>query len=506
MCPATKSPSFFDKSGFVARYGEAVAYLENRTNYETFRSIPYEELENRLIVLRELLDFLDSPDKKCTVIHIAGTKGKGSTCIFLEHILHAAGYRVGRFSSPHLHSLMERFTINTIPCGEDRFAEILFELKDRIAEWETTSKLAATLRFPLTYFELTTIFAFEYFARQKVDFAIVEVGLGGRLDSTNVCRPAIAIITNIGFDHIEQLGPTLEDIAREKGGIIKPGIPVISGVRKAGPSGVISKLADAAETPFYLYGRDFAATLRPDSTVPQDQDFATVFDYKTKSKKFVIPRALPNLVCQAWGEHQTRNAALAITAASLLEEKGWTIPEDAVRKGILSVQLPARVEICSRNPLIIVDGAHNHESVSELIRTLQTHCPKVDKKILLFGSMLAKDNEGMLQELVAYFDWIIFTQHPNSPRSFPPQGLYNIAVSCVNKGSGYFRKSLRDVGQTPLPIGKQGIGEVIPDVRKALGKALALADANDLICTAGSLYLAADVRMILNRMQNVSTH
>ena len=502
MNPETKPLSLTDGSSSFARYDEAVAYLEDRVNYETFRSIPYKELEDRLVALRDLLDFLGSPDKNCTIIHVAGTKGKGSTCIFLEYILHAAGYRVGRFSSPHLHSLMERFTVNTVPCEEDSFAEILFELKDRIAEWETTSKFAVMLRFPLTYFELTTIFAFEYFVRQKVDFAVMEVGLGGRLDSTNVCQPAITIISNIGFDHIEQLGPTLEDIAGEKGGIIKPGIPVISGVRKKGPAGTISKLADAAKAPLYRYGRDFKSTLCPNATDTQELDFVTVFDYETKSKKFVTPRKLPKLVCHTWGEHQARNAALAVSAMSLLEEKGWTIPEEAIRQGILSVKLPARVEICARHPLIIVDGAHNHESVSELIRTLQTHCRKVGKKFLLFGSMLAKDNEGMLQELVAYFDWIIFTQHPNCTRSFPPQGLYNIAVSCTSKSSEHFRKTLREIDQTPIPIGKHGIGEVIPDIREAFDKALALADANDLICTTGSLYLAADIRMILKHTKN----
>ena len=232
-------------------YSEAISYLESRIHYETFQTIPYNALENRLEVLRDLLDFLDSPDKKYKIAHVAGTKGKGSTCIFLDRILCKAGYRTGCFNSPHLHSLMERFMSDGVPCEEDIFMEIFFDLKNRIEKWESTSPVAAALQFPITYFEWTTVFALEYFARQNVEIAVVEVGLGGRLDSTNVCQPAVSIITSISYDHIEQLGPTLSDIAREKAGIIKPGIPVVSGVRKPEPADTIRTIAAARNAPIY---------------------------------------------------------------------------------------------------------------------------------------------------------------------------------------------------------------------------------------------------------------
>jgi len=444
------------------KYHEALAWLENRINYETFRLIPYAELENRLGALGDLLEILGSPDRKYAIVHVAGTKGKGSTCIFLEQILHRAGYRTGRFSSPHLHSLMERFTIDGVPCEESLFAEIVFDLKNRIEKWEST-------HFTLTYFELLTLFAFEYFARQEVEVAVVEVGLGGRLDSTNVCQPVVSVITSISYDHVELLGPTLADIAREKAGIIKPGIPVVSGVRRQEPTitavDTIRSIAASRGAPIYEWGRDFSSQLCQVSP-----NRSLVFDFVTPS------RHRKQLETPVWGEHQSRNASAAIMTSMLLEKQGWNIPEEAVRRGLQATRLPARVEICSRNPLLIVDGAHNRDSVRELIETLKAHYRnEKGRKILLFGSMLDKDNEGMLQELVQYFDWIIFTRPSGNPRACPARNLYEIAA-----------------------YDKLEIGEVIPDAPQAFAKAKALAGTDDLICVTGSFYLAAEVRFIQN--------
>ena len=439
------------------KYRQAVSWLENRINYETFRSIPYVELENRLGAFGGFLEILGSPDRKYAIVHVAGTKGKGSTCIFLEQILHKAGYRTGRFSSPHLHSLMERFTIDGVNCEESLFAEIVFDLKNRIEKWESN-------HFPLTYFELTTLFAFEYFAWQEVEVAVVEVGLGGRLDSTNVCQPAVSVITSISYDHVELLGPTLADIAREKAGIIKPGIPVVSGVRGQEPTNTaadtIRSIAVSREAPLYEWGRNFSSQLcqvSPNGSI--------VFDFVTPARHWT------QLESPVWGEHQSRNASAAIMAAMLLEKQGWNIPEEAVRRALQAVHLPARVEIFSRNPLLIVDGAHNQDSVRALIETLKIHYHNdKGRKILLFGSMLDKDNEGMLQELVPYFDWIVFTQPSNNPRACPAQKLYEIAIAH-----------------------KPEIGEIIPNVPQAFAKAKKLAGVNDLICVTGSFYLAAEV-------------
>ena len=460
------------------KYSEAISYLDHRINYETFQTVPYKAFEDRLEALRDILDFLDSPDKKYKIAHVAGTKGKGSTCIFLEQILCKAGYRTGCFNSPHLHSPMERFMIGGVPCDENLFVEIFFDLKNRIEKWESTSPIASSLQFPITYFEWTTIFALEYFARQNVEIAVVEVGLGGRLDSTNVCLPAVSIISNISYDHIEQLGPTLSDIAREKAGIIKPGIPVVSGVCKPEPADTIRTVAASRNAPIYEWGRDFTSNLHRES-LPLDRNPSIVFDFTAESKKFTSPRHWRNLESPVLGEHQSRNASLALTAAILLEEQGLKIPEEAVRRGLQSVRLPARVEVCSQNPLIIIDGANNRESVQELIETLKTYCRSENsRKILLFGSLLGKDNEGMLQELVTYFDWIIFTQPPINSRSFPAQGLCRIATSIVSKP----RQKCPD------------IGEIIPNVNEAFAKAKALAKAEDLICVTGSFYLAAGIR------------
>ncbi len=487
---STSNPPASEKSPL---YQETLAYLHDRINYETFRSIPYDNLEKRLGRLRLLLDELGTPDKNYPIIHVAGTKGKGSTCVFLEQILRHAGYRVGRFSSPHLHSLMERFTINGVPCDQEHFATILFELKERLPLLEKKYQFDGETQNHLTFFDLTTIFAFEYFAREKVDFAIVEVGLGGRLDSTNVCRSDLAIITSISFDHIEQLGPTLADIAKEKAGIIKAGVPVVSGVRSAEPAESIRQTATAQQSPLYEIEHDFSYASTSGGMLLPDEKLVMNFDFATKPSRFVKPRNLRKLKVSAWGEHQARNASVAVAAASLLDEKGWTIPEQAIRDGLRSVQLPARVEVLANEPLIVVDGAHNRVSVQYLIETLQIYCPKPGKKILLFGSMLGKDNEGMLQELVKYFDWIIFTQHPNNPRAFPAQGLYNIASSWICEDAD----GLLDGKSSTEKSEVDGIGEVIPDVRKALAQAFYLATPDDLVCTTGSFYLAADIRKLI---------
>ncbi len=485
-----------------SRFEEALEYLENRINYETFRSIPYSELESRLVRLREILDFLGKPDEKYATIHIAGTKGKGSTCIILEQILSHAGYRVGRFCSPHLHSLMERFSIDGVPCEKEVFAEVLLELRDRLDAWEAIAPPTVRGLPPLTFFELTTLFAFYYFAREKIDFAVVEVGLGGRLDSTNVCRPIATVITSIGYDHLEQLGPTLGDIAFEKAGIIKPGIPVISGIRKAEPRKVVREIARNRNAPLYEIGTDFEIGDFADSF--ENDFYTTTYDFATTSNKFRSPACFSGLKQPVFGEHQVRNASLALSTTALLREKDWRLPDEAVRAGIAAVRLPARVERLGDKPIWIVDGAHNRTSVQELIVTLRRNFPNAKNRYLLFGTMLGKDVEGMLYELLSFFDWIVFTQSSLGPRCFPAVGLRVIAASLRCQSEKEFRSTLDRPPGEPVTTfeeisqkSESDWGDAIPDWRAALARIRNLAGEDDLICTTGSFYLAADVRQQL---------
>lgn len=469
-----------------ALYQEAVDFLESRINYETFLSIPYRVMKERLQHLRRLLDFLGAPDKNYPIIHVAGTKGKGSTCIFLEQILVHAGYRVGRFSSPHLHSLMERFSIDGTLCSEERFSEVFAELKARVVRWEQTDPGAIQNKFQLTYFEWITLIAFELFALEKVDFAVLEVGMGGRFDATNICQPVLSIISSISYDHIQQLGPTLKDIASEKCGIIKPNVPVVSGVhcgvRREDPRDVIRAVAKKRHCLCVEIDTDFSfeASDSPDTT-----EDAEVFDFTAKIPDAGQPVRYEHLFLAAIGDHQLRNASVAIAAVELIKQNGKSVPEEAIRGGLKSVQLPARVEVVSQNPLWIVDGSHNRASVEALIASIQKRYQVSGKKYLLFASMLGKDNEGMLSEIAGFFDWIIFTQYPNNPRAFPAQALFLVAAACLNDPN----EDLSNPKKIP--------GEVIIDVREAVQKLQSLAEANDLVCTAGSLYLAAIVREVL---------
>ena len=441
------------------KFEKAIAYLERRINYENFRSLPYLELLGRLGRLRELLVKLGSPEKRFLTVHVAGTKGKGSTCTMLKSILRQTGYRVGLFSSPHLYSPLERIAIDGVSCDAEEFGDLMLSLRDRIGKWEKN--------WSFTYFELTTLFAFEYFARKKVDVAILEVGLGGRLDATNVCLPTVTILTNISFDHVEQLGPTLEAIAGEKAGIIKSGIPVVAGLESEAAQRVIQREAEAVGAPCFFLGEHF-------SFVPEG----------SKMKFRFVPRAVPetpfreigSLTLKLPGEHQRANATLAIAAAQLLRDR-LKISVPAIRSGLAKAFLPIRVERfrpSTSSPTLVIDGAHNQASVGALVRTLKYLRP-FRRKSLVFGTSLDKDIEGMFAELLPFFDRIILTQHSSNPRRFPPQNMLTTLCSLANA----------------QPVSEIAVEE---NSFRAFVTCWNSAKRNDLVCVCGSMYLAGELR------------
>jgi dihydrofolate synthase/folylpolyglutamate synthase len=494
-------------------FDEVLKILESRVNWETRRDFLLQGIEERLEDLRQLLKYLGGPESRYRTVHIAGTKGKGSTCVLLESILVENNCRVGRFSSPHLYSVLERVTVNGIPCSEKDFVELMPLICDRINTWNPK------LFEELTYFELITLFAFEYFARQQVDVAIFEVGMGGRLDATNICRPDVTVITSISFDHIAQLGPTLADIAAEKAGIIKPGIPLISAVRNHEAKNTIHTIAKKHFAPEFLLGEAFSI-----HRSYRHESIQKNFCFRTVPNKFPLDFELKNLSLNLLGLHQIRNASLAIAAALLLHAKTSQISLDQsnIRNGLRKAYLPVRVEVIRSSdtlPVLVFDGAHNRSSLMALIKTVHKMFPE-KRFVAIFGISLGKDAEGMLMDLMQYFERIILTQYFSNPRHFPPQGLRTITSSLPN-APAYIREEFfgpeeensgvllqeDSVVLTPnsnspentkhrVPVSepKKLLIETIDDCREALRKVWAESTSNEVICVTGSMFLAADLR------------
>lgn len=496
------------------RFREAVEFLESRTNLEKSRTFSLKDMEKRLDDLRRYLKIAGGPEKKYRTVHVAGTKGKGSTCAMLEAILMQEGHRVGRFTSPHLYSFLERFTIDGVPCDEEEFVEILELIRSRL------EKELPELVAEITYFELTTLVAFEYFARQQVDFAIFEVGMGGRWDATNLCRPELTIITSISFDHIEQLGPTLAEIAAEKGGIIKPGIPVLSTVRRTEAQDVLRKTARLQKAPAFFLGEAFFLHPSREPGAPEG-----AFRLQTASQKFPVNVKIEPLTVSLPGSHQIRNASLAVAATILLHQKtGSKVDPNKIARGLQRTTVPARIEIFPRSetlPTFIVDGAHNRSSIRALIKTVREKFPE-SRLLLLFGVSMGKDVEGMLADIVLHFEYLFLTQHSSHPRRFPPQGLKTILSSipdaprelreefCLSDKPSDFLNAEDSVHldldvQVPLWTGRHEDlettsqsplirVEAVEDSYEALEKCLVMAAATDVVCVTGSMFLAAELR------------
>lgn len=500
----------------LQNFDEVLKMLESRVNWETHQNFLLQGMEERLGELRQLLKYLGRPETRYRTVHVAGTKGKGSTCVLLESILIENHCCVGRFSSPHLYSILERVAINGIPCSEKDFVELMVPLCDRINAWKPK------LFEELTYFELITLFAFEYFAQRQVDVAIFEVGMGGRLDATNICRSDVTIITSISFDHIAQLGPTLADIAAEKAGIIKPGIPLISAVRNSEAQKTIRNIAKKHFAPEFFIGEAFNIHRNN-----RHENIQKSFCFQTVPNKFPVDFELKNLSLNLLGSHQIRNASLAIAAALLLRAKTSRIKLDKIniRNGLRKAYLPIRVEIIRSSdtlPILVFDGAHNRSSLMALIKTVKTNFP--DKRfVAIFGISLGKDAEGMLMDLLQYFERIILTQYSSNPRRFPPQGLKTIVSSLPNAPDD-IREDFFDLidnsgvllqeDSVVLALNPKScentdslISQIVPDSPKkdvqletiedcgeALRKAWAESTADDIICVTGSMFLAAELR------------
>ena len=478
-------------------FEESVRLLEDRINLERLQCFESQAMEGRLDILRHVLASLGNPEMSYRTVHVAGTKGKGSTCVMLESILLADGWQVGRYSSPHLYSFTERLMVDGIPCPHDEFAELFFSVYERI-EPDTLQSL--------TYFELLTILAFVYFARKKVDVAIFEVGLGGRLDATNVCHPDVCIITSISYDHVLQLGPTLADIAREKSGIIKPDVPVVTTVLHPEAQTTVRDRAMSVGAPIFVLNEHFFIH---HCDLPEASRYT--FRYDALPPEFPVELSLDNITLQMPGGHQVRNASAAISAFLLLHHGEKTFEASKIREGLQNSYLPLRGEtfcLSDNSPTLIFDGAHNRSSIRALIRTTYEMFPH-RRCLLVFGTSIGKDVEGMFTEISGRFHHIFLTQSSDSNRRFPPQGLRSILALSpedfpddgLQDDEDFLDPSMcllpnaTDAIVFPFDIDREMTNIVIvEDHKDALKQCLLMANSTDVICVTGSLYLAAELR------------
>jgi dihydrofolate synthase / folylpolyglutamate synthase len=445
------------------------AFLASRINYEKTLSIPYQSRDFRLDRMRELLALLGNPQDRLKIIHVAGTKGKGSTSAMIAAALSAAGYRCGLYTSPHLDRLEERFMIDGQPCSASELAALVEKVRPHVDQLDTTAQNQTPSQTGPTYFEIITAMALLHFADRQTDAAVIEVGLGGRLDSTNVCDPLVSVITSISFDHTDLLGDTLTKIAREKAGIIKPQVPVVSGVLDEEPRHVIATIAHENGSHLIQLGVDFDYQYHP----PRRLDNAASqspgpIDYENRS----LP-GMPqfrNVELGPLGRHQAANAAVALAVLDELRGLGWQLPENDVRRGLANLKVPARIEIIARSPTVVLDTAHNIASVQSLLQTLEESFD-ASRRLLLFATTQGKDARGMLQHLLPHFEAVVLTQYVNNVRA--------VTVSDIEK-------IVAELSDIPRYI--------CPDPRAAWAQIRSLATTEDLICITGSFFLAAEIR------------
>jgi dihydrofolate synthase/folylpolyglutamate synthase len=461
-------------------------FLDQRVDFERFSRIPDPARAFRLDRMRNLLDKLGNPQASLSIIHIAGTKGKGSTSVMLASVLSKAGYRTGLFTSPHLETVEERIVLDGRRCSESDFNALLETVRPVVEQLDREADGGHFGDIGPTYFEILTAVALLYFKQQDATAVVLEVGLGGRLDSTNVCLPKVSVITSISFDHTHQLGNTLQAIAREKAGIIKPGVPVVSGVLDEEPRDEIRRIAKEHGSPIIEAETDFRCEYAPPMHLEQSQKYgilsyfplstelrsATEEEKEIKGEKLDEDNAIFSYELSLLGLHQAQNAAVALATIFELRRQGWAISENALRQGLREAAIPARVEIIGRRPTVILDSAHNPASIAALIETIGDSFT-VGKRHLIFAATKDKDNLAMMRLLTDAFDSIYLTRYTTNPRFVPPEEL--AAIGHELKAKNYL---------------------TFPTPQEAWESAKKNASPEDLICIAGSFFLAGELRKI----------
>jgi dihydrofolate synthase/folylpolyglutamate synthase len=432
-------------------YDQALAYLAQFINYETQQRVAYDPEHFNPDSFAGFLQTLGSPHEAFPSVLIAGSKGKGSTSVMVAAILGQSGLRTGLFVKPHLVTIRERTQIGRQLISHEAFAALVSELRDHLA----VSGQPQNARFR-TFFELTTALSFLHFMRQHVDIAVVEVGLGGRLDTTNVLTPRVAVLTPIGLEHTHILGDTLPAIAREKAGIIKPHSCVVSAAQAPEVVAVFEQRCQEQQATLWLAGRDFQWQVSESSCDGNRLDFDG------------CGLCLTDLHVPLLGRHQAANAAVALAVIAQLQKQGWSVTDDHIRQGLATVQWEGRLEVVDREPWVIFDAAFTPESAQSLRQALDELFPY--QRLYLVLGMSADKNIAAVVAILAPLAHEVFATHFNNPRACDPQRL-----------AGEVRRHHNAV-------------QVVSDPLDALHLARQRAYPSDLICVAGSLFLLGEIK------------
>ncbi|WP_273128827.1 bifunctional folylpolyglutamate synthase/dihydrofolate synthase [Bacillus weihaiensis] len=390
------------------RYDEAISWIHGRLKFG---------VKPGLQRMEELLKQLGSPEKKLRIIHVAGTNGKGSTISYMQHMLCEAGYKVGTFTSPYIETFNERISMNGLPISDDAMLQLVNEVKPYV------EKMGRTELGDPTEFEIITIMMFLYFGKyDQPDYLLLETGLGGRLDSTNVVSPLLSVITNVGFDHMNILGNTLAEISAEKAGIIKANVPLITAVEDFEALKVIEKVAAQNNAPIWRLGQELKTF-----NISRDlhgESFTLQTPYSTFKKIHI----------QMKGKHQVKNAAIATAAIDYLVPAGLvSMDKEAILKGLKKTIWKGRFEQIKRNPNVIIDGAHNNQGIESLVQTIKGYYP--NRKVhLLFSALKDKEYKSMIDRLSSIATSIHFTTF-DFPRAETAQNLMD---ACEHKDKSFF--------------------------------------------------------------------
>ena len=394
-----------------------------------------------LSAIRNILKKLDNPQNKFSILHVAGTNGKGSVAAALSSILQAAGYDVGLYTSPHLVRFNGRICINNRQISD----------ADVVASYRAVKSVYPGKREP-TFFEYTTGMALYEFGNKQVDWAVIETGMGGRLDATNIVKPVVSIITNISMEHRAYLGNTIAQISKEKGGIIKIKVPVVTGVSQKQAISELTSIASAKSALFYRRGDSFRVKRNPDDTF-------TYYGIKT------VWRGMQTGLT---GSHQIENAALVLAACELIGQNKANLPLTSIKEGLLNTRWPGRLEIVRQSPLVLLDGAHNYIAARTLKKYLSERL-RSRNITLVIGILDDKPYKAMLQSLLPECHRVIVTR-AKIDRALPPEILYNISKRLVSNV------------------------KIIPNVAEAVKFAVKTTSRKDAVCVAGSLYVVGEAK------------
>jgi dihydrofolate synthase/folylpolyglutamate synthase len=437
-----------------SNYDQAIRYLFERTDYERQQAVRYNVTTFNLNRMEKLLSLVGNPHTKIETAHIAGTKGKGSTATMLAKMLEANKYKVGLYTSPHVVHLHERISVNSRVISRSEMLGLLNRL------YAPVEKLSKTE--PPTFFEIMTAMAFMHFADQKVDIGVIETGLGGRLDSTNVIEPKVVGITSLSIDHQQQLGETIDRIAYEKAGVFKKGVPAVTVQQEPAAMEVLRAQAEAMKTTLSVTGEDIDFSHRFETS--RENGPHTRICLTTPTSKF------EHLRVPLYGAHQAINCGLALALLDKLKACGYEIDNQKAVAGLQNVRLIGRMEMICEDPRVMIDGAHNAASIEALIQAIGQNIP-YDSMVMIFGCNSDKDITGMLRAVQYGADKVIFTRS-NSPKAVSPDELAEAYTEISGK-----------MCQTA-----SSLGEALRLAKSAVSK-------EDLICITGSFYLIGQAKV-----------